>query len=97
MILEVADIRILPDREAEFEAALQVALDTIFPKAQGFLGHEVQHSIESPNRYLLLLRWESLEDHTVHFRGSALFTEWRRLVSGFFEQPPFVEHCTRIA
>jgi len=92
MILEIADIRVLPGTGAEFEQAAQRGLTTVFPKAQGFLGHEIRHSIESPDRYVLLLRWEKLEDHTVTFRGSPLFAEWRGLVSGFFAQPPHVEH-----
>lgn len=92
MILEVADIRIHPGQGPEFEKAAELGLSTVFPKAKGFRGHEVRRSIESPDRYVLLLRWDTLEDHTVAFRGSPLFGEWRALVSGFFAQPPFVEH-----
>jgi len=92
MILEIADIRIQPGRQAAFEQAVQLGLSTVFPKAKGFRGHQVRHSIESPERYVLLLEWETLEDHTVGFRGSALYTQWRGLVSEFFAQPPFVEH-----
>lgn len=97
MILEVADIRVKEGMQAEFEKAVQVALDTIFPKAQGFKGHTFRKSIESADRYLLLLTWETLEDHTVGFRGSPLFTEWRSLVGGFFASPPFVEHFTMLS
>lgn len=92
MILEVADIRVKEDMQAEFEKAVQVALDTIFPKARGFKGHTFRKSIESADRYLLLLTWETLEDHTVGFRESPLFTEWRGLVGDFFASAPFVEH-----
>jgi heme-degrading monooxygenase HmoA len=92
MILEIADIRIQPGQQSAFEKAAQQGLDTVFPKAKSFLGHEVRHSIESPERYVLLLRWDTLEDHTVGFRGSPLYGEWRGLVSEFFAQPPFVEH-----
>jgi heme-degrading monooxygenase HmoA len=92
MVLEIADIRITPGRQAEFEKAVQAGLGTVFPKAKGFRGHQVRHSIESPERYVLLLSWDTLEDHTVAFRGSPLFQEWRALVSEFFAQPPFVEH-----
>jgi len=92
MILEVADIRIHPDQAEAFEQAAQLGLSTVFPRAKGFRGHEVRRSIESPERYVLLLHWETLEDHTVAFRGSPLFTEWRGIVSSFFAQPPSVEH-----
>jgi heme-degrading monooxygenase HmoA len=92
MILEVADIRVIPGRQAEFELAVERGLSGVFPKAKGFRGHQTRRSIESPERYVLLLSWDTLEDHTVGFRGSPLFQEWRSLVSEFFAQPPFVEH-----
>ena len=92
MILEVADIRVKEGTQAEFEKAVQTALETIFPKAKGFKGHNFRKSIESADRYVLLLTWETLEDHTVGFRESPLFTEWRGLVGGFFASAPFVEH-----
>ncbi len=96
MILEVADIRVKEGSQAEFEKAVQVALDTIFPKSHGFMGYTFRKSIESADRYLLMLTWETLEDHTVGFRGSPLFAEWRGLVGSFFASPPFVEHFTHI-
>jgi len=96
MILEVADIRIQPGTSAEFEKAVQLGLTTVFPKARGFVGYEVRRSIESPERYVLLLQWETLEDHTVSFRGSPLFSEWRGYVTSFFAQPPQVEHFALI-
>ena len=92
MILEIADIRIVPGRQAEFEEAAQLGLSTVFPKAKGFRGHQVRHSIESPERYVLLLEWDTMEDHTVGFRQSPGFADWRCLVSDHFAQPPFVEH-----
>ncbi len=92
MILEVADIRINPERANEFEKSVRTALDSIFPKAKGFLGSEFKRGIESPARYLLLLKWTTLENHTVDFRGSELFGEWRALVGEFFATPPTVEH-----
>jgi heme-degrading monooxygenase HmoA len=97
MILEVADIRVKQGLQTEFETAVQLALDTIFPKAQGFQGHTFRKSMESNDRYLLLLTWATLEDHTVAFRGSALFTEWRGLVGNFFASAPFVEHFTMLS
>jgi heme-degrading monooxygenase HmoA len=92
MILEIADIRINPERAEAFEASVRLALETVFPKAKGFRGFEFKRGIESPNRYMLLLQWDTLEDHTVDFRGSPLFAEWRALVGEFFVAPPSVEH-----
>jgi len=92
MILEVADIRITAGRQAEFEPELKRGVETAIAKAKGFIGFEVQHGIESPERYLLMIRWQTLENHTVDFRGSPAFTEWRSIVGPFFAQPPSVEH-----
>ena len=92
MILEIADIHIKTGQQPDFEKAVGLALNTIFVKAKGFRGHQFRHSIESAERYVLLLSWETLEDHTVAFRGSALFSEWRSLVSEYFAKPPYVEH-----
>lgn len=92
MILEVADIRIHPARQAEFERAVHHGIQTVIAKAKGFRGFQVRHSIESPARYLLLLEWETLEDHTVGFRESAAYAQWRSIVAEFFAQPPSVEH-----
>ena len=96
MILEVADIRITPGRNAEFEAAIARGLETVLSRATGFVGHQVQRGIESPERYLLLVRWRSLENHTVDFRQSADFSEWRKLVGDCFAEPPYVEHVAEV-
>ena len=94
MILEVADIRIAPGRNAEFDAALERGLQTVVTRAGGYRSHRVVKGIESPERYLLMIWWETLEDHTVAFRGGPLFPEWRAIVGPFFAAPPSVEHYT---
>ena len=97
MILEHADITIHPGRQAEFDAAIQRGVETIIAKAKGFVGYQVHKGIESPERYLLLIRWETLENHTVDFRESAAFQDWRALVGPFFAKAPVVEHFTLVA
>lgn len=92
MILELADIRIQPGQQVEFEKAAQRGLDTVLSKSKGFHKYEVRHSIESPERYVLLIHWDTLEDHTVGFRNSPAYSEWRAIVGPFFAQPPQVEH-----
>lgn len=92
MILEVADIRIQPGRQAEFDEAIQRGLRTVIARAQGFKGWKVNKGVESPERYLLMIFWDTLEDHTVAFRGGPLFAEWRAIVGPFFAAPPVVEH-----
>jgi heme-degrading monooxygenase HmoA len=97
MILEIADIRIQSGRQAEFDEAIQRGLSTVIAQAPGFRGFKVNKGIESPERYVLQIFWETLEDHTVGFRGSELFTQWRAIVGPFFAQPPVVEHFTLLA
>ena len=97
MILEVADIRIDPARQAEFDDAVVRGLTTVVSGAQGFRGYKVNKSLESPGRVLLMIYWDTLEDHTVGFRGGPLFAQWRAIVGPFFAQPPVVEHFTLLS
>lgn len=92
MILEIADIRIQPGQQAAFEDAIQRGVNTVISKAKGFEGAKINHSIESPERYVLQIFWTTLEDHTVGFRQSPAFAEWRAIVGPFFAGPPLVEH-----
>ena len=92
MILELADIRIQPGQNAAFEAAIERGLQTVIAHAKGFQGFKVNKGIENPERYILQIFWDTLEDHTVGFRESAAFAEWRAIVGPFFAGPPVVEH-----
>ena len=94
MILEVADIRIAPGQQAAFDEAIQRGVNTIISQATGYRGWKVNKSVESPERYLLMIFWDTLEDHTVGFRQGPLFPQWRAIVGPFFAQPPVVEHFT---
>ncbi|HJV62726.1 MAG TPA: antibiotic biosynthesis monooxygenase [Albitalea sp.] len=97
MILEIADIRIAPGKQAEFDLALRLGVDTVISKAKGFRGYKVNRGVESPERYILMIYWETLENHTVDFRGGPLFTQWRAIVGPYFAQPPVVEHFVLVA
>jgi len=96
VILEHCDIEIDPTKGAEFEEAILRGVNTVIGKAKGFRGFKVNHSIESPARYLLLIYWDTLENHTVDFRGSAAFADWRAIVGPFFAKLPFVEHMSLV-
>ena len=97
MILELADIRIAPGQQAAFEEAIQRALTTVAARAKGMRGFKVNKGIESPERYVLQIFWDTLENHTVDFRQGPLFAEWRAIIGPFFAQPPVVEHFTLVA
>ena len=94
MILEIADIRIPPGKEAEFDAAIIRGVETVISKARGFRGYKVNRGIESPERYILMIFWDTVENHTADFRGSPAFQEWRAIVGPYFASPPVVEHFT---
>jgi heme-degrading monooxygenase HmoA len=94
MILEIADIRIQPGQQAAFDEAIERGLQTIISKAKGFRGYKVNKGIESPERYVLMVFWDTLESHTVDFRQGPAFAAWRAIVGPFFAQPPQVEHFT---
>lgn len=97
MILEIADIRITPGKQDEFDAAIKHGLDTVASKAKGFIRAQVQKGIETPERYILMIEWETLENHTVDFRQGPLFPQWRAIVGPFFLAPPVVEHFSLAA
>ena len=91
MILEIAQIDVKPGMEQEFEAGVSKAAP-LFQRAKGCKGLSLQRSIEKPGRYRLFVTWDTVEHHTVDFRGSADFQEWRKLVGHCFATPPEVEH-----
>jgi heme-degrading monooxygenase HmoA len=96
MILEIAQIDIKPGLEAEFEAGVAKALP-LFRRAKGCSAISLQRSLEKPTRYRLFVTWETLENHTVDFRGSEDFAEWRKLVGHCFASPPEVDHVCEVA
>ena len=95
MILEIAQIDVKPGSESAFEAGVKAATP-LFKRAKGCKGMELQRSHEKPARYRLLVKWETVENHTADFRGSADFQEWRKLVGQFFASPPEVEHTRQV-
>ena len=97
MILELADIRIPPGKNAEFDAAIRRGVETVISQSPGFRGYKVNKGVESPERYILMIYWDTLEDHTLRFRGGPLFPQWRAIVGPYFAQPPVVEHFELVA
>lgn len=92
MILELADIRIQAGKQAEFDQAILKGLNEVISHAKGYRGFKVNKGIESPERYVLMIFWDTLENHTVDFRQSEAFTAWRAIVGPYFAAPPVVEH-----
>jgi len=91
MILEVAILNVTPGQEQEFEVAFGRA-QAIIASMPGYVSHQLHRCIEQGGRYLLLVNWETLEDHTVGFRESAKYQEWRLLLHHFYDPFPQVQH-----
>ena len=96
MILEAVLLSVKNGQEIEFEEAFRHA-SRIIASMPGYLTHELHHCLEVNNKYLLLVQWNRLEDHTIGFRGSPEYQEWKRLLHHFYEPFPTVEHFEKIA
>ena len=96
MILEAAMLQVKRGMEAEFEATFRKA-SAIISSMEGYQSHELQRCLETEGKYLLLVKWATLEDHTIGFRQSKNYQEWKRLLHHFYEPFPTVEHFTKIS
>jgi heme-degrading monooxygenase HmoA len=91
MILELAILDVRTGETQAFESAFERA-KSLIASAAGFEGLELRRCLEDPNRYVLLVRWARLEDHTEGFRGSSAYEEWRTLLHHFYDPFPVVQH-----
>ncbi len=91
MILEVAILDVKTGETAAFEKAFNQA-QTIISSIPGYINHQLQNCLENPNRYILLVNWQTLEDHTKGFRSSPQYQEWKALLHHFYDPFPTVEH-----
>ena len=96
MILESAVLDVKPGQAVEFEAAFSRA-QRIIAASPGYIAHELHRCLEKPGRYLLLVRWRTLEDHTEGFRQSKAYQEWKTLLHHFYDPFPTVEHYETVA
>ncbi|MGI8404322.1 MAG: antibiotic biosynthesis monooxygenase family protein [Thermomicrobiales bacterium] len=95
MILEVAMLNVIPGQESDFEAAFRQAAK-IIASMPGYRAHQLQRCLEVDNKYLLLVEWNTLEDHTVGFRRSLEYVTWKKLLHHFYDPFPTVEHFTTV-
>ncbi|MBR8832619.1 MAG: antibiotic biosynthesis monooxygenase [Stigonema ocellatum SAG 48.90 = DSM 106950] len=95
MILEAVFLNVKPGLECDFESAFKKA-SSIISSMNGYLSHELHRCMEVKGKYLLLVKWDSLESHTVGFRGSPEYQEWKKLLHHFYEPFPTVEHFEEV-
>lgn len=95
MITEIALLIIRKGQSTAFEEAF-IKAQPIIEEAEGYLQHELQQCIEQDDKYILTVRWNTLEDHTKGFRQSEGYKEWKKLLHHFYDPIPVVEHYKRI-
>jgi heme-degrading monooxygenase HmoA len=95
MITEIALLKIRTGQAAAFEEAFTKA-QPIIESMKGYIQHELQLCLEEKDKYLLVVRWKTVEDHTIRFRQSERYKEWKKLLHHFYEPFPVVEHYKRI-
>ena len=95
MVLELATLSVVPGRESEFEAAFAQARRLI-SAIPGFVSLELHKNTEISHRYVLLVKWRSVEDHSQGFRKSPEYAEWSRLLHHFYEPFPTVEYYREV-
>jgi len=91
MILEVAILDVIPGQESSFQRSFSEA-QNILSSMSGYISHELKRCIENPSRYILLVNWVNLEDHTVGFRSSPQYQKWKTLLHHYYHPFPEVEH-----
>ena len=91
MVLEIAFLNVRTGEEVAFEHAF-VRAQTIISSMSGYLSHQLQRCLDASDKYLLLVNWQRLEDHTIGFRQSPQYQEWKQLLHHFYDPFPTVEH-----
>jgi heme-degrading monooxygenase HmoA len=95
MILEAGILNVRPGRETAFETTMRQARPLI-EATPGFISINLRRCLETPNRYLLLVSWQTLEDHTVGFRQSDRYPKWREMLHPFYDPAPTIEHYNEV-
>ena len=91
MILEVATLQIKVGLSEAFEANFKKA-EKIISSMNGYISHQLKKCIEQDDKYILLVNWETIEDHEIGFRKSEEYQEWKALLHHFYDPFPTVEH-----
>jgi len=91
MVLEVAILEIKLGLSQEFENSFEIAAE-IISSQKGYISHELKKCLEHDDKYLLLVQWESIEDHEIGFRGSEAYQEWKKILHHYYDPFPVVEH-----
>jgi heme-degrading monooxygenase HmoA len=97
MILEIAFVEVEPAFHSDFEIAIKRAVSEVLSTSPGFIDFIMHKGIEQPNSYTFHIHWETLEHHTIGFRESELFKQWRAIIGEYLAKPPIVEHWNDVS
>ncbi|HAP95080.1 MULTISPECIES: antibiotic biosynthesis monooxygenase family protein [Chryseobacterium group] len=95
MILEVAILNVIAGKEGSFEKDFKIA-EQYISTIKGYIKHSLKKCLEEENKYILLVEWETLEAHTIGFRTSEQYLEWKKLLHHYYKPFPVVEHYVNI-
>ena len=95
MILEVAILNVTKGLETQFESDFEKAGQYI-SSIKGYISHSLRNCLEDTSKYILLVEWEQLEDHTIGFRTSEAYLKWKELLHHYYNPFPVVEHYTTV-
>lgn len=95
MITEIAILKVKENQSLEFESSFATAQE-IISGMKGYAGHELQKCVEEENKYMLIVRWEDLRDHTEGFKKSREYNRWKELLHHYYSPFPTVEHYVKI-
>lgn len=95
MILEAVMLQVKPGSENDYEETFRRA-SKIISSMPGYVSHDLQRCMEVKGKYLLLVSWETIEDHTVGFRESNEYKEWKKILHPYYDPFPVVEHFEKV-
>ncbi|MXV50752.1 antibiotic biosynthesis monooxygenase [Pedobacter sp. HMF7647] len=95
MITELATLYVKPNRQKQFETDFEIAGQYI-SSIDGYISHSLQKCVEQDDKYILLVSWRSLDDHTIGFRKSEVYLKWKELLHHYYDPFPVVEHFETI-
>ncbi|MFC6333023.1 antibiotic biosynthesis monooxygenase family protein [Paenibacillus septentrionalis] len=96
MILEVAILNIKPGMSRQFERSFHEA-SAIISSMKGYIDHQLQKCIEEEDKYVLLVKWETIEDHEIGFRQSDEYQVWKQLLHHYYDPFPVVQHYREVS
>lgn len=91
MIYEIALLPVRHEHVETFRHAF-ASVAPLLARAKGYRGHLLAQGIESPQVFNLIVRWQSLEDHSPGFESSDDHRIFMMELEPYFSEEPTVYH-----